>query len=115
MARKKTVTTTTTTTFEVTDDQVTIDDFNLGVEHLAGAVPAGTQDAERARSLFYRALVGSPGWKAQLRAEFDRVLRDSGIDDHAEEIVNELVGAVELTLMATQYADAARNGKRGEA
>jgi hypothetical protein len=114
MARKKTVTTTTTRTVEVTEDQVTIDDFDLGVEHLAGAVPAGAEEAERARDLFYRALVGDPGWKAQLRAEFENVLgailSSTAWDD--ERVYDDLIGAVESTLMAAQYADAVRNGKR---
>jgi hypothetical protein len=102
MARKKVTTTTT-----VVEEQVTIDDFNLESEHLPGAMPAGAASVERARGLFYRSLVGAPGWRAQLRAEFEAILgRHLAVEDVG---VDDLICAVEVVLMAAQYADAVRN------
>jgi hypothetical protein len=100
----------TTTSVEI-DGQVTLDDFHLATEHLAGAVPAGREATERARDLFYRSLVGRPGWKDELGVEFGRVL-DEELGEYSPSgqpgVTARLIDAVELTLMAAQYADAAR-------
>lgn len=38
-------------------DQISIDDFNLGVERIHGAVPAGAAEAEAVRDEFYSTFV----------------------------------------------------------